>query len=223
MDNILIISNLILWVFVIGLALMVLALARQIGVLYERVAPAGALMINKSLESGSTAPRVEVNDLNTGEPQVIGSPGERSTLLFFLSPGCPVCKTLLPMLKSVKAAESDWLDVVFASDGRAEEHRDFIQQQRLTGEVYVLSEDLGKQYGIAKLPYAVLIDQQGMIASLGLVNSREHFESLFESMERKVPSLQAYLEQEGLPQGGLPQDSLPHQVSTYMPPAAQQG
>ena len=199
MDNILIISNLILWVFVIGLALMVLALARQIGVLYERVAPAGALMINKSLESGSTAPRVEVHDLNTGKPRVIGTPAERSTLVFFLSPGCPVCKTLLPMLKSVKTAESDWLDVVFASDGRLEEHREFIQQQGLSGEVYISSEDLGKQYGISKLPYAVLIDQEGMIASLGLVNSREHFESLFESMERGVPSLQAYMAQAQAP------------------------
>ena len=50
MDNILIVSNLILWVFVIGLAFLVFALTRQIGVLYERVAPAGALMINKKLE-----------------------------------------------------------------------------------------------------------------------------------------------------------------------------
>jgi methylamine dehydrogenase accessory protein MauD len=217
MDNVLIISNLILWVFVIGLALMVLALARQIGVLYERVAPAGALMINKSLESGSTAPRVEVHDINTGKAQVIGAPGERSTLVFFLSPGCPVCKTLLPMLKSVKAAESDWLDVVFASDGTLEEHREFIQQHGLTGQAYISSEDLGKQYGISKLPYAVLIDPQGIIASLGLVNSREHFESLFESMERKIPSLQAYLEQDGLPQDGRPE------VSMYTPPAPQQG
>ncbi len=214
MDNVLIISNLILWVFVIGLALMVLALARQIGVLYERVAPAGALMINKILETGVTAPKVEVRDLNTGEALTIGAGNQRSQLVFFLSPGCPVCKTLLPMLKSVKAAESEWLDIVFASDGSLDEHQEFIQQQGLSDEVYVSSESLGKQYGISKLPYAVLIDQEGVIASLGLVNSREHFESLFESMERKVPSLQAYLEQVSLPQ-----------VSTYSPTptAPQQG
>ncbi|MGI9293657.1 MAG: thioredoxin fold domain-containing protein [Pseudomonadales bacterium] len=207
MDNVLIISNLILWAFVIGLALLVLALARQIGVLYERVAPAGALMINQALESGAVAPRVEVQDLNTGKTWMIGAESQRSQLIFFLSPSCPVCKTLLPMLKSVKAAESDWLDIILASDGNLDEHRKLIQQQGLSGEVYVSSETLGKQYGISKLPYAVLIDQDGVIASLGLVNSREHFESLFESMERKVPSLQAYLEQ----------------VSTYTPSAPQQG
>lgn len=207
MDNILIISNVILWALVIGLSLVVLALARQIGVLYERVAPAGALMINQALETGSTAPRVEVEDLNTGNTLLIGAESERSQLLFFLSPGCPVCKTLLPMLKSIKAAESDWLDIVLASDGTVKEHQEFIQQQDLSREVYVSSETLGKQYGISKLPYAVLIGGDGIIASLGLVNSREHFESLFESMEREIPSLQAYL----------------GEVSTYTPSSLQQG
>ena len=193
MDKLLIASNLILWVFVIGLAFLVFALTRQIGVLYERVAPAGALMINKKLESGDIAPRVQVEDINTGTTLTIGEKRDRSQLLFFLSPGCPVCKTLLPMLKSVKSAEADWLDVVLASDGDMKAHRDFIAQQNLSGEIYVSSEALGKQYGVSKLPFAVLIDEKGVIASLGLVNSREHFESLFESLERGVPSLQAYL------------------------------
>jgi methylamine dehydrogenase accessory protein MauD len=194
MDNILLISNLILWVFVIGLTLLVFALTRQIGVLYERVAPAGALMINKKLESGAIAPTVQVQDINTGNTVDIGGRQDRSQLLFFLSPTCPVCKTLLPMLRSVKAAESDWLDIVFASDGEMNEHREFIAQQGLGSDVYVSSEILGKQYGVSKLPFAVLIDTSGVVASLGLVNSREHFESLFESMESGIPSLQAYIE-----------------------------
>lgn len=193
MDNVLLVSNLILWVFVIGLAFLVFALTRQIGVLYERVAPAGALMINQKLEAGAVAPIVQVQDINTGRTIRIGSAQERSQLLFFLSPGCPVCKTLLPMLKSVKSAEAGWLDIIFASDGALDAHRDFIEQQGLVGETYVSSEILGRQYGVSKLPFAVLIDRKGVIASLGLVNSREHFESLFESMERGVPSIQAYI------------------------------
>jgi methylamine dehydrogenase accessory protein MauD len=194
MDSVLLISNLILWVFVIGLALLVFALTRQIGVLYERVAPAGALMINKKLESGSIAPIVQVQDINTGATIKIGGAQDRSQLIFFLSPSCPVCKTLLPMLRSVKAAEEDWLDILFASDGELQDHRDFIDQQGLTNDTYISSETLGKQYGVSKLPFAVLIDPEGVVASLGLVNSREHFESLFESMERGVPSIQAYMQ-----------------------------
>jgi methylamine dehydrogenase accessory protein MauD len=193
MDNILLISNLILWVFVIGLTVLVFALTRQIGVLYERVAPAGALMMNQKLETGAVAPQMQVQDINSGNTLTVGNGGDRSQLLFFLSPDCPVCKSLLPMLKSIKSAESDWLDIILASDGELQEHREFIEAYNLSGDFYVSSEILGKQYAVSKLPYAVLIDNKGLIASLGLVNSREHFESLFESMERGIPSLQAYM------------------------------
>ena len=43
MDTV-VVSNVILWIVVIVLGLVVLALARQVGTLHERVAPAGALM-----------------------------------------------------------------------------------------------------------------------------------------------------------------------------------
>ncbi len=41
MNETLIVSQVILWVVVLALGIAVLALARQVGVLYERVAPAG--------------------------------------------------------------------------------------------------------------------------------------------------------------------------------------
>ena len=193
MDNTLLITNFVLWIFVIGLAVAVFALSRQIGVLYERIAPAGALMINRKLETGAVAPVIQVRDVNTGDRLSIGGKRDRCQLLFFLSPDCPVCKTLLPMLKSIRSAEADWLEIVFAGDGDLSEHQRYIRQQGLGGYRYVLSRDLGMQYGVSKLPFAVLLDTGGLVASLGLVNSREHFESLFESMERGIPSLQAYM------------------------------
>ena len=58
---------------------------------------------------------------------------------------------------------------------------------------FVLSEGLGRALSVSKLPYAVLLDEEGRVASLGLVNSREHLESLFEAKERGVASLQEYL------------------------------
>ena len=41
------ISNIVLWVLVVALAAVVLALTRQLGVLHERIAPAGALMLDR--------------------------------------------------------------------------------------------------------------------------------------------------------------------------------
>jgi len=57
----------------------------------------------------------------------------------------------------------------------------------------VLSEALGRSFGVSKLPYAVLLDEAGRVAAMGLVNSREHLESLFEAKERGVASIQEFL------------------------------
>lgn len=196
MTELLLISNAILWLCVIALLIAVVALARQIGVLYERVAPAGALMMNQTLKVGDTAPSLEVEELLSGRPLSIGAQQEKSQLIFFLSPSCPVCKTLLPVLKSSAQAEASWLTVTLASDGESREHLDFISEYSLEKFDYVLSERLGKLYGVAKLPYAVLIDDKGDVSSMGLINSREHLESLFESKELGIDSIQSYLQQD---------------------------
>jgi hypothetical protein len=54
-------------------------------------------------------------------------------------------------------------------------------------------------FQVGRLPYAVLIDAGGVIRAKGLVNTREHIESLFEAMERGVESVQEYLEREKVP------------------------
>jgi methylamine dehydrogenase accessory protein MauD len=189
-----VVSQILLAVLVLGLAVAVMALARQIGVLHERIAPAGALSVNQRLRVGDVAPEMTLATLDGATLAVGGAPA-RGQLLFFLSPDCPVCKTLLPIIRSLEKAEHDWLDVVLASDGGEESvHRVFRTEHKLNDFPYVLSEALGRSFGVAKLPYAVLIDEAGKIASMGLVNSREHLESLFEAKDRGVASLQEYVE-----------------------------
>jgi len=194
MFNALLISNVLLWIVLVILGLMVFALTRQIGVLYERVAPAGALMLNQKLQAGADAPHVDVLDINGNKLSLGGaSAAGKSSLLFFVSPTCPVCKTLLPVVKSASNSESEWLEVILASDGQEHDHQAYINEHKLQAFPYVSSEVLGLTYGVSKLPYAVLIDEQGKIASMGIINSREHLESLFESKERGVASMQDYM------------------------------
>lgn len=186
------ISTVLLWVVVLALILMLLALSRQIGVLYERVAPMGALTMDKGPEVGEAAPRQTVADI-IGRPVEIGAAQARSQLLFFLSPTCPICKKLLPILKSVATNEKRWLDVVLASDGDMPEHLAFIKRAKLESFTYLLSTTLGMSLHISKLPYAVLIDEHGIIRAKGLINSREQLESLFTAKELGVASAQEYL------------------------------
>ncbi len=190
----LLLSNIILWIAVIALGLVVFALTRQIGVLYERVAPAGALAVNQNLEVGQLAPELSLQTLSSEMITVGGvNDGNKSQLILFISPDCPVCKTLLPAIKSAASAESNWIELVLASDGHNQDHSGYVKQYGLQAFPYVISELLGKTYGVAKLPYAVLIDEAGNIASMGIINSREHLDSLFEAKEHKVASIQDYL------------------------------
>jgi methylamine dehydrogenase accessory protein MauD len=194
MTTALVVSNVVLWVLVVVLAGIVAVLVRQVGVLYERVAPAGALMVARGPAVGDVAPAIAAEAL-IGEPRTIGGARAdgRSTLLFFLSPTCPVCKALLPALRSIVRGESRWLDVLLASDGPRSEHESFVAAEGLEDLPYLLSAPLGMTYQVGKLPYAVLIDGVGIVRAKGLVNTREHLESLFEAMERGVASIQDFV------------------------------
>ncbi len=198
MTEALLISNLVLWLVVLVLCAVVVALVRQIGVLHERIAPAGALMLGKGPKVGEQAPQFELQGLAGDETVTIGGrqTAERSTLVFFLSPTCPVCETLLPVLHSARKSERDWLRIVLASDGDISAQQSFIEANDLAVFPYILSAELGRAYHVEKLPYAILIDEQGVLRSRGLINTREHLESLFEAKERSIASVQEFYEQQ---------------------------
>ena len=186
-------SQILLWVAVIVLSVLVAALARQVGVLHERIAPAGALTLHQNVQVGEAPTPLELKAVGGGSVTVGGKRQGRSQLVFFAAPDCPMCKTLLPVLRSSAKAEADWLDVVLAGDGNEASYRAMAAEHGLDGLPLVLSEALGRSFGVSKLPYAVLIAEDGRVASLGLVNSREHLESLFEAKERGVASMQDFL------------------------------
>ncbi len=189
------VSNVTLWVVVVALALALLAVVRQLGVLHERIAPVGALMLANGLKVGESAPRVEARDLE-GRSLTLGAARaeERATLLVFVSPTCPVCKALLPILKSSLASERGWLDIILASDGEIAGQREFVRVQRLGEFPYIVSAPLGIAYQVSRLPFAALIDSQGVLRARGIVNSREHLESLFEAKRLGFGSIQDYFE-----------------------------
>jgi methylamine dehydrogenase accessory protein MauD len=193
MQTALTISAALSWAALLSLGAICLALVRQVGILYERMMPAGALMIDKGPAVGTVAPTFELVDIAQRPVKVGGlSAKKRNTLVFFLSPTCPVCKKLLPLLPSIQAREGA-TDIVLASDGDMDEHAAFYRKTGLSKYPYVLSQELGLSYAIGKLPYAVLLDEEGKVRAKGLVNTREHLESLFEAKERGVASLQEFV------------------------------
>ncbi len=87
---------------------------------------------------------------------------------------------------------------VFASDGDTPEaHRRYREEHGLAEVPYVVSTALGLTYQVSRLPHAYLVDEAGVLRARGLVNSREHLESLFEAHRLGVASLQEYFARAG--------------------------
>jgi len=194
MLTVLIVSQIISWTVILGLGIALLALARQVGVLHVRLAPAGALMTGKGPTVGEPAPVLEATTLD-GASLTIGkglSKG-RMQLLLFVSPHCPLCKELIPI--AANFARSERLDIVFAGDDEVSEQRAMVARLEMGGIPFVNSSIVGRAFHVDRLPHAVLIGDDGTVLSKGLVNSREHLESLVTAHEMGVVSVQDYLAQ----------------------------
>lgn len=194
MTEALLASNILLWFLVIILSLIVFALARQVGVLHERVAPAGALMPTSGPKVGEMTESVTYPDLEGAQVTVGGASDDgRATLVLWISPTCPVCKGLVPTARSMASDEK--LNLVFASDGdKLEQHQAYVRDLGISQYSYIVSQAFGMKYSVSKLPFAVLIGPDGTLRSKGLVNTREHLESLAESMETGISTLQDYIQ-----------------------------
>ena len=185
-------SNVLLWLVIVVLAGVVAALARQVGVLHERLAPVGALTIGADPVIGKAAPHVKATSLS-GSTVEIGAPlaSASAQLLLFVAPDCPVCKKIIPLAQAFSRREK--LEVLYVGDGDLSEQRQLARQFDIELTRFVTGAQIGMAFRVGKVPYAVLLDPKGVIASMGLVNSREHLESLVVAHETGYPSIQSYL------------------------------
>ncbi|OYW84320.1 MAG: methylamine utilization protein MauD [Sphingobium sp. 32-64-5] len=192
MLTMLMISQIISWIVIAMLVIAVLALARQVGVLHVRVAPAGALTTAHGPAVGDNSPVLDLKTLD-GNPMKIGGALKSGTLqlLMFVSAQCPMCKSLIPVAKSFAGDER--LDLVFVGDDSDDVQRAMIAKHGISEFPFINGSDAGRAYHVEKLPYAVLLDATGTILSKGLVNSREHLESLVVAHEMGVRSVQDYI------------------------------
>jgi methylamine dehydrogenase accessory protein MauD len=200
----------------LALAVLLFGLARQVGVLHERVAPMGAMTSDRGPSVGEMAPTLVAATL-AGDPLAVGGPSSsgRSRLLLFVSPTCPVCKKLLPIARSFAHAER--LEVLLVGDGDVAEQRLMVQQLGLENLAYINSPQVGMVFRVGKLPYAILIDAEGVIRAKGLVNNREHLESLLVAEESGFGTIQAYLAARNRAEPDVAAPGVPAPPSTAAP------
>jgi methylamine dehydrogenase accessory protein MauD len=180
----------VLWVVVILLSFVVLALARQLGILHERSAPMGALMLDQGPLTGALFPSFALQTRD-GRNFQLGAPTARSLLLLFVSADCPICKKIIPLAQSVASREK--FDLLLCGDDSDGKLAAMTLSQHLEGIAFVNNSDLGRQLQVSKLPYAFLLNADATLAAKGLVNTREHVESLVLAKQTGFASAQQYL------------------------------
>ncbi len=152
------------WVLLVVLAIVVVALARQVGTLHLRLGPLGALELDD--EGPPLGEPVDVLHV-TGpgeEPLTLGGPAQRGRLALFTSPTCGICRQVAPGLPAAAAAGG--LDPVLVSDPGAERTLD-----------------------VPGTPYALVLDRHGVVRAKGTVNNLEQLEGLVTTAARRVGEL----------------------------------
>lgn len=182
MTGVWLVSYIVLWLLVLGSVALLLALARQIGILHTRLGPTGARITNAGLELGTEAPRFSEYDLN-GHLVTLGAERGKSTLLVFISPSCSVCGELAPAIRTLHRHEQEYVEVVVVSmlDNQAE-NRAYVKHYNLGSVPYLVKPHIAEMYHITSSPYAILVDAEGNIFTKGVVNHIEHLESLLNAL-----------------------------------------
>ena len=173
----LIASTFLLWIVVALLVVAVIALARQVGTLNDRLAQAVGLVGEGGPRAGDPAPMIAAPGLGGGVVNVGGPDAEgRAALLLFVAPDQPVCKAIIPV--AMILARSEGLRLVFVGDGDARKLAAMVDRFRMTGFDFALSGQVAMAYQTGVLPWAVLIGGDGRVRARGAVSAREHLESL---------------------------------------------
>jgi hypothetical protein len=148
------------WMLLAILAVVVVALARQIGVLHLRLQPLGALEVDDEGPPIGDVPEPRTAKGGDGTTVLVGGPGPRR-LLAFVSPTCPICDQILPALPAAAAAGG------------------------LVPQV-VSDPELEARYLVPGVPFLVILDEDGIVRSKGTVNSLEQVEGLIDTARRRI-------------------------------------
>jgi thiol-disulfide isomerase/thioredoxin len=125
----------------------------------------------RSSEFGMKRQRLALQKLRIPHSELRTS--TRQVLLVFTQSGCSSCRELVPELNRLQSNGDR--QVLVVNNGEAETTREWACQVSARFPVLVQQDFfLSKRYEVFTTPFAFLIDEQGLIASKGIVNSRQH-------------------------------------------------
>lgn len=148
------------WILLVVLAVIVVALARQVGTLHLRLGPRGALEIDTEGPALGEAPPPMPGTTSDGRRSMLGGPGPRRVVLF-ASPTCGVCKEVAPALAPAAAASGYAAQILHDVDAE-------------------------RAWDVPGTPFVVVLDAAGIVRAKGTVNNLEQVEGLIDTAELRM-------------------------------------
>ncbi|GBR08474.1 thioredoxin domain-containing protein [Acetobacter oeni] len=183
------VSEAVLYLCVIGMGYVLFLIRQRLRGFAARVAPAGALTTAGGPPRGASLGTLTVRTLD-GQMRALSDFGD-PLLLMFVADACPISRKLIPVARDVARVEG--LKLVFAGEEEAGRQTRFAARIGQAPSAFINDPDAGRVLGVDKLPYAFFLDADSRLVASGLVNSREHLESLVISGELDIASVQSYL------------------------------
>jgi len=169
-----------LWLLQLIAFVFLFALARQIGVLHQRIGPSGARITNTGLDIGELAPYQALTTLDGSVVSFWPQQAYR-TILLFVSTTCPSCVDLFQALRHEHFPAGTRPMLVFDASDPAEVLA-ILKNHRLQHLPAAISPEAARAFGVTLVPYAFAVDGTGLIRSKGLVDTGEHLESIVNSL-----------------------------------------
>jgi methylamine dehydrogenase accessory protein MauD len=167
-------SYIAMWLAMLAISFLLLGALRSLEQLRWRLDQLEATMpskINRSgLRPGARAPDFSLPDTAGALVSLRDFAGRRVFLVFTQS-GCRPCHAVMPELNRLQ--DEGEVQVLVVNNGEPEETRAWALESRARFPVLVQERySLSRSYEMFASPFAFLIDEQGLIASKGIINNR---------------------------------------------------
>jgi methylamine dehydrogenase accessory protein MauD len=165
-----------LWLVVLFLGFLLLGALRAMGLLRWRLEQLEATTPSRigrgGLKPGKKAPDFTLPSVAGGEVSLHDFAGRRVFLVFTQS-GCKPCHRIVPELNKLQRAGD--VQVLVVNNGEVEATRQWAGEAGACFPVLVQQQfSVSKRYEMYATPFAFLIDEQGVIASKGIINNGQH-------------------------------------------------
>lgn len=160
-----VVSNILLWVFVLFQGLVLIGLVRAVHLLQVRSSSGAGPAVERPSIVGKQAPDFDVSDIN-GSPISIREFSGRVFALLFVSPSCRSCGWTLADMSALGERAREDLVVICRADEDA--CRELVENYHLLPSLVVDADlELSRLFDVDAVPTAVVVDESGEVRSYG--------------------------------------------------------